>query len=136
MSYYNLYYLLTVKINFIFNILDIHIFFCELLLHVIFQFSFGVFTFFLNDSNDLLTLQMLTLFSHVCCKYFKGKYFLQPLFFLSGSRFLNASVSTCMKCPVKFLESLPGHMLTALVLTCQKQCGSFSPAFATICVCP
>lgn len=45
---------------------------------------------------------------------------------LSGSRFLNASVSTCMKCPVKFLESLPGHMLAALVLTCQKRWSSFS----------
>lgn len=55
--------------------------FYELLLHVIFQFSFGVFTFFLNDSNALLTLQMLTLFCHICCKYFKGKYFLQLLFF-------------------------------------------------------
>ena len=91
-----------------------------------FLISLGVFTFFLHDSPEFYTLQKPALLSHICCKYFRGKYFLQFLFSSLWTRFLNASVSTCMKCPVKFLESLPGHMLAALVLTCQKRWSSFS----------
>lgn len=69
------------KINFIFNIMAICDSFMNYWFIIIFQFSFGVSTFSLNDSNELLTLQILTLLCHICHKYFKGKYFLQPLFF-------------------------------------------------------
>lgn len=48
-----------------------------------FLISLGVFTFFLHDSPEFYTLQKPALLSHICCKYFRGKYFLQFLFFLS-----------------------------------------------------
>lgn len=126
MSHCNLHLFITSKGKFNFYFSGHWWFFYELWVRVIFWFLLGfspssymIRLSFIPYRNQLFSLTFVVNISeeNIFCSF---------SFPLSGSRFLNASVSTCMKCPVKFLESLPGHMLAALVLTCQKRWSSFS----------
>lgn len=131
-SYYILIHicLLTVKINFIFSIETV----CGSFMNSLLGFSPFSLMIPVSSLHYIYECFSVTFVVNIS----KKNIFYTFSFCLSGYRFvsLRVSVTTCMKCPVKFLESLPGHMLTALVLMCQNQCGSFSPAFDTICAYP
>lgn len=101
-----------------------------------FPISLGVFTFFLNDSPEFYTLQKLALLSHICCKCFRGKYFLQ---FLFSSLWIQ--VPECLSLNLhEMSREIPGepsrpyarssgaHMSETMEL--------ILPAFATICAHP
>lgn len=109
--------LLTVKTHVIFRAVTACGSFTSYWVRVLLCFSFGVFTFFSSVIRMSSLLFRYELFSvPLVVNILKEDIFCSFSFSLSGCRFLNASVSTCVKCPVKCLETLSGHMVAAPVL--------------------